>query len=56
MLPRHRRAKSEIKDAEKKLKDARTKYAKTKEAAAKALKGVQDAKPRLAAAQELWES
>jgi hypothetical protein len=56
MLPRHKKAISEMKSAEKKLKDARTKYAKTKEAAAKALKGVQDAKARLAAAQELWES
>ncbi len=56
MLPRHKKALSEMKSAEKKLKDARTKYAKTKQAAAKALKGVQDAKARLAAAQELWES
>ncbi|MBV9072210.1 MAG: hypothetical protein JOZ10_01165 [Acidobacteria bacterium] len=45
-----------MKSAEKKLKDARTKYAKAKEATAKALKGVNDAKARLAAAQELWES
>jgi hypothetical protein len=56
MLPRHKKTKSEMKSAEKKLKDARTKYAKTKEAAAKALKGVQDANARVAAAQELWES
>ncbi len=45
-----------MKPAEKKLKDARIKYAKIKEALAKAQKGVADAKARLAAAQELWES
>lgn len=45
-----------MKSAEKRLKDAQTKYAKTKEAAAKALKGVKEAKARLAAAHELWES
>jgi hypothetical protein len=56
MLPRHKKALSEMKSAEKKLKDARMKYIKTKEAAAKALKGVKDAKARLAAAQQLWES
>lgn len=56
MLSRHKRALSEMKSAEKRLKDALTKYAKTKEAAAKALKGVKDARARLAAAQELWES
>ena len=42
--------------AEKKLKDARTKYTKTREALAKAQKSITDAKARLAAAQELWES
>ena len=56
MLPRHRKARSDMKSAEKKLKDARTKYAKTKEALVKAQKGVADAKARLAAAQDLWES
>jgi chromosome segregation ATPase len=56
MLPRHKKALSDMKSAEKKLKDARTKYDKTKEALAKALKGVASAKARLAAAQELWES
>ena len=56
MLARHKRALSDMKSAEKKLKDAKTKYMKTKEALAKAQKGVQDAKARLAAAQELWES
>ena len=56
MLPRHKKALSEMKSAEKRLKDAQTKYAKTKEAAAKALKGVKEAKARLAAAHELWES
>ena len=56
MLPRHKKAISEMKSAEKKLKDAQMKYAKTKDAAAKALKAVQDAKARRAAAQELWES
>ena len=45
-----------MKSAEKKLKDARIKYTKTKEALAKAQKGVAEAKARLAAAQELWES
>ena len=56
MLPRHRKARSDIKSAEKKLKDARAKCTKTKEALAKALKGVAIAKARLAAAQKLWES
>jgi hypothetical protein len=56
MLPRHKKALSDMKSAEKKLKDAQTKYDKTKEALAKARKGVADAKARLAAAQELWES
>ena len=45
-----------MKSAEKKLRDAQTKYRKTKEALGKAQKGVADAKARLAAAQELWES
>lgn len=56
MLPRHKKALSDMKSAEKKLKDTRIKYAKTKEALVKAQKGVADAKSRLAAAQELWES
>lgn len=56
MLPRHRKARSDIKSAEKKLKDARAKYTKTKEALAKALQGVITAKARLATAQKLWES
>jgi hypothetical protein len=56
MLPRHKKAMSEMKSAEKKLRDARAKYLKSKEATAKALKGVNDAKARLTAAQELWES
>ena len=45
-----------MKSAEKKLKDARTKYAKSKQPTAKAWKEVNDAKVRLAAAKELWES
>ena len=56
MLARHKKALSDMKAAEKKLRDARTKYTKTKEALVKAQKGVADAKARLAAAQELWES
>lgn len=56
MLPRHKKALSDMKSAEKQLKDARTKYRKTKEALTKAKKGVDAAKTRLAAAQELWES
>jgi len=56
MLPRHKKALSDMKSAEKKLRDARTKYGKTREALAKAQKGVTAAKARLAAAQDLWES
>jgi hypothetical protein len=56
MLARHKKALSDMNSAEKKLKDARIKYAKTKQALAKAQKGVADAKARLATAQELWES
>ena len=56
MLPRHKKTLSDMKSAEKKLNDARIKYTKTKQALAKAQKGVVDAKARLAAAQDLWES
>jgi hypothetical protein len=56
MLARHKKALSDMNSAEKKLKDARIKYTKTKQALAKAQKGVADAKARLATAQELWES
>ena len=56
MLRRHKKALSDMKSAEKKLNDARIKYTKTKQALAKAQKGVVDAKARLAAAQDLWES
>ena len=56
MLPRHKKALSEMKSAEKKLKDARTKQTKTREAFAKVQKDVAEAKARLSAAQELWES
>ena len=47
---------SDMKSAEKKLKDALTKYTKTRAALAKARKDVADARARLAAAQELLES
>ncbi len=50
MLPRHKKARSDMKSAEKKLRDAQTKYMKTKEALGKAQKGVASAKARLAAA------
>jgi chromosome segregation ATPase len=56
MLPRHKKARSDMKSAEKKLRDAQAKYRKMKEELGKAQKGVADAKARLAAAQELWES
>jgi len=36
MLARHKKARSDMKSAAKKLKDARIKYAKTKQATAKA--------------------
>ena len=51
-----RLALSDMKSAEKKLKDARTKQTKTREALAKVHKDVAEAKSRLSAAQELWES
>ena len=44
MLPRHKKALSDMKSAEKKLKDARIKYTKTKQALSKAQIGVADAK------------
>jgi vacuolar-type H+-ATPase subunit H len=56
MLPRHKRALSDIKSSEKKLKDTLNKYTKIKEALAKARKDVADARARLAAAHELLES
>ena len=56
MLPRHKKALSDMKSAEKKLKDARTKQTKTREALAKVEKDIAEAKARLSAAQELWES
>ena len=56
MLPRHKKAMSDIKSAQKKLRDAQTKYTKTRAALAKVLKDVADAKARLAVAQELLES
>ena len=56
MLPRHKKALSDMKSAEKKLKDARTKQTKTREAFAKVQKDVAEAKARLSAAQELLES
>jgi len=43
-----------MKSAEKKLKDARIKYNKTR--IGKSSAGSADAKARLAAARELWES
>lgn len=45
MLPRHKKAFSDMKSAEKKLKDARTKYIKTKEVLAKSQQGVASARP-----------
>lgn len=45
-----------MKSAEKKLRDAQNKYNKTRTELAKARKGVVEAKARVAAAQELWES
>lgn len=56
MLSRHKKALSDMKSAEKKLKDARTKQTKTREAFAKVQKDVAEAKARLSAAQELLES
>ena len=56
MLPRHKKAMSDIKSAHKKLKDAQNKYAKTRAALAKARKEVEDAKARLSLAQERFES
>ena len=56
MVPRHKKALSDMKSAEKELKDARTKQTKTREALAKVHKDVAEAKSRLSAAQELWES
>ena len=56
MLPRHKKSLSDIKSAEKKLKDKLTKYTKTREALAKVRKDVADARARLAAAEELLES
>ena len=45
-----------MKSAQKKLKDARTKYDKTSEALAKVRRQIAEAKARLATAQELLES
>lgn len=56
MLSRHKKALSDMKSAEKKLRDAQNKYNKTRTELAKARKGVVEAKARVAAAQELWES
>jgi len=56
MLQRHKKAMSDIKSAEKKLRDVQTKYRKTRESLEKVRKQVTDAKARLAAAQQLWES
>lgn len=56
MLPRHKKALSDIKSAEKKLKDTLTKYTKMREALAKVRKDVAEARARLAAAEELLES
>jgi septal ring factor EnvC (AmiA/AmiB activator) len=56
MLPRHKKALSDIKSAEKKLKDTLTKYTKTREVLAKVRKDVADARARLAAAHDLLES
>jgi len=56
MLPRHKKALSDIKSAEKKLKDTQTKFRKTREALQKVRKEVAAAKARLAAAEELLES
>jgi len=56
MLPRHKKAISDMKSAQKKLKDAQTKRAKTREALAKVQKDIDEAKARIAAAQKLWES
>jgi hypothetical protein len=56
MLPRHKKALSEIKSAEKQLKDARTKYGKMNEELTKARKRVADAQVRLRAAEDLYES
>jgi predicted nucleic acid-binding Zn-ribbon protein len=56
MLSRHKKALSDMKSAEKKLKEPRTKQTKTREALAKVQKDIAEAKARLSAAQELWES
>jgi hypothetical protein len=56
MLPRHEKAFSQIKSAEKQLKDARATHPKMQDDLAKAKKRVSEAQSRLAAAGELYES
>jgi len=56
MLPRQKKAISDMKAAEKRLKDARFRHAKTREALARLHKEIAAAKDRLAAVHELLES